>query len=473
MNDRYINFTLPKFNDMKKNPVCLWSVVAIVFSLLSCTKEFEKSNPISDANVSNAAGTKPNIILLIGDDIGREIPTYNGGQSYSTPNLDFMAANGMQFPYFFSHPDGPPSRLALVTGKYCYRNWLHFGLLPPASLTFANMLRDGGYATCFVGKWQFDGGDTSIKQHGFDKYLVFMPFNPLANHGHDQFYRRYKNPYLYRDARWLTSFEVNGKYSEDMFYTYASKFIDSNKTNPFLLVYSHNLAQKPWVPTPDDPDFAAWVPSVDDEGRDSSIYFPGMVAYMDKTIGKIITKVQQAGLANNTYIIYISDNATNVIIRSLYQGQTIKGSKDSTTFNGINVPMLVYAPGKVPAGAVDTSLVDMTDFFPTFSEISGFSRTLYKPLDGTSFYDNLNGALSKQRTNVYCYWPRDYQQKIDLSYVTDYNYKLYDTLNGGNFYNIRRDKYEKAPIPDNQLTPEEQKIKAQFKKIIYKGLAGN
>ncbi|HYK45005.1 MAG TPA: hypothetical protein VEV83_07550, partial [Parafilimonas sp.] len=89
-----------------------------------------------------------------------------------------------------------------------------------------------------------------------------------------------------------------------------------------------------------------------------------------------------------------------------------------------------------------------------------------------TFYDNLIGAPTDQRKNVYCYWPRDYQQKINLSYVTDYNYKLYDSLNGGKFYNIRLDKYEKSPIPDNQLTAKEQKIKGQFKKEIDKGLVG-
>src|SRR5258706_8758053 len=266
---------------------------AVLFFFASCRKEFDKKMD-TGGNASASArmlASKPNIILIIGHDVGREIPTYNGGQSYSTPNLDFMAANGMQFPYFFSHPDGPPSRLALMTGKYCYRNWLHFGLLPPDAITVANILHDAGYATCFTGKWQFDGGDTSIHQHGFDKYRVFMPFNPDANNGHDQFYRRYKNPYLYENAHYLGFLQTRGKYSEDMFFDYASNFIDSNLTHPFFLVYSHNLVQKPWVPTPDDPDFPGWDPSVDDAGRDDSSYFPGMVAYMDKIIGKLITKV--------------------------------------------------------------------------------------------------------------------------------------------------------------------------------------
>src|SRR5579885_425776 len=159
-------------------------------AFFSCRKDFQAKPNVQQSSTEDFAksNSKPNIILIIGDDVGREIPTYNGGESYSTPNLDFMAANGMQFPYFFSHPDGPPSRLALVTGEYNYRNWVDFGYLPPTSKTFANMLHDNGYATCYAGKWQFDGGDTSIHNHGFDKYLVFMPFNPDANNGHDQFY---------------------------------------------------------------------------------------------------------------------------------------------------------------------------------------------------------------------------------------------------------------------------------------------
>jgi arylsulfatase A len=451
----------------------LIAVVAVLFFFSSCRKEFDKKMS-TDGNASaRMLASQPNIILIIGDDVGREIPTYNGGQSYSTPNLDFLAANGMQFPYFFSHPDGPPSRLALMTGKYCYRNWLHFGLLPPDAITIANVLRNAGYATCFTGKWQFDGGDTSIHQHGFDKYRVFMPFNPLANNGHDQFYRRYKDPYLYENAHYMGVLQTRGRYSEDMFFDYASNFIDSNLTHPFFLVYSHNLVQKPWVPAPDDPDFPGWNPGTDDVARDDSSYFPGMVAYMDKIVGKLITKVQTAGLSTNTIIMYVSDNATNTIIRSYYGGQRIKGSKDSTTFNGINVPFLVYAPGLVTPGSVDTSLVDMTDFLPTLAQIGHASVASCKPIDGTTFYDNITGSITKQRSTVYCYWPRDYQQKINLSYVTDYNYKLYDTLNGGNFYNIRIDKYEKNPIPDDQLTAAEHKKKIKFTKIINKGLQGN
>lgn len=457
------------------NPIKLLKPIVFILLLASCTKDLKESSALSDASSDEirAARNKPNIILIVGDDVGREIPAYNGGQSYATPNLDFMAANGKQFTSFYSHPDGPPSRLAQITGKYNYRNWVKFGYLPPTETTYANMLKSSGYSTCFIGKWQFDGGDVSIKSHGFDKYLTFMPFNPNKNHGHDQFYRRYKNPYLYENGKYLTDAQVKDKYSEDMFVDYASKFIDSNKSKPFLIVYSQNLLQKPWSPSPDHPDYAAWDPAVDDDktnGQDS-IYYPSMVAYMDKMIGQIINKVKQAGLAKNTLILFTSDNATFGTIRSYYKGKVVKGGKTKTTFEGINVPLVAYMPGTVAPNTIDTSLVDMTDFFPTFSKIAGAQNTPYKPLDGLSFWDNLTGTIvqGSQRKNVYCYWPRSYQGEIDLSYVLNYNYKLYDSLNGSRFYNIRKDPYEKNPIPDNKLTASEKKVKNNFTVILRRG----
>src|SRR4029453_9621619 len=109
--------------------------------------------------------------------------------------------------------------------------------------------------------------------------------------------RRYKNPYLYQNGQYLSDSAVKGKYSEDMMFDYASDFIDSNITKPFFLVYSNNLVQKPWSPTPDNPDYATWDPAVDDVARANKKYFPDMVAYMDKIIGKLINKIQTDGLA--------------------------------------------------------------------------------------------------------------------------------------------------------------------------------
>jgi arylsulfatase A len=126
-------------------------LLSLVFSLMTiaCHKDLNNTPPdlaagnsMSYAMDALTPKKRVNIIFIMSDDIGYEIPTYNGGQSYSTPNLDKMAANGVQFPNFFSHPDGGPSRLAALTGKYSFRNYVDWGYLPPDSKTFGNMLKD-------------------------------------------------------------------------------------------------------------------------------------------------------------------------------------------------------------------------------------------------------------------------------------------------------------------------------------------
>jgi arylsulfatase A-like enzyme len=251
-----------------------------------------------------------------------------------------------------------------------------------------------------------------------------------------------------------------------MFLNYASNFIDSNRTSPFFLIYAHNLIQHPWSPTPDDPDYAGWDPAVDDEANEDKKYFPGMVAYMDKIIGKLLNKVQAAGLSDRTVIIFTSDNATAKHIKSQYKGETVNGAKDSTTRAGLNVPLVAYGPGIVLSGKTDTSLTDLTDILPTLAGIAGIPKpSTWGPLDGTTFYDNLTGDPLQQRKSVYCYWP-GYFKRPTKSFVYDYDYKLYDSASGGKFYNIRADVYEQHPLKSSQLTPDEKDIKRKFKRIL-------
>src|SRR3954470_5350058 len=154
--------TLPKFCFS-----CIFCFLLICFT--SCKKDFEeKSVTASSDDHASALSGKPNIILFVANDFGFEIPTFNGGQSYSTPNLDFMANHGIDFTQCYNHPDGTPSRLAILTGKYNFRNYVRWGFLPPDQKTIGNLLHDAGYATYLVGKWQLDGGDARIRAAGFD-----------------------------------------------------------------------------------------------------------------------------------------------------------------------------------------------------------------------------------------------------------------------------------------------------------------
>lgn len=380
----------------KKLFVC--STVFLFICFASCRKEFDKKHiDVSLNNSIIAAAIQPNIILIIGDDVGFEIPTYSGGESYETPNLDFMANNGMYFTNCFAMPDGPPARIELMTGKYSCRNFVEARHLEAEDKTIGNMMQDAGYATAYVGKWHLDGGDSSIKSHGFNNYLVFMPFNPQET-GYDQWYRRYKNPLLYQNAAYLPDSVVEGKYSEDMYVDYINNFIDTNKYHPFFLIYSCNLIQHPWSPSPDDPDFATWDASAGERDREDYKYFPGMVKYMDKSIGKVLSKINEAGISDHTVIMFISDNGSVKSVSSIYKGEVVKGDKLGTSRRAINVPLAVYGPGLVLPGKSDTSIIDMTDFLNTFAGIAKIPVPAgWGQLDGKTFYDNLKGTINPQK----------------------------------------------------------------------------
>ncbi len=413
---------------------------------------------------------KPNIILIVGDDVGYEIPTFSGGNSYSTPSLDFMAANGIAFSNYYTNPDGPTARLSLLTGKYNIRNWERFLYIAPEDKTFANLLENKGYQTCFVGKWQLDGGHQSITSHGFNKYLAFMPFNKEGNNGHDQFYHRYKNPYLYENQQWLPDSVVKGKYSEDMMYDYAANFIDSNKDKPFMLMYSHSLCQRPWSPPPSHPDFANWNPDVDEKRNGNINYYPAMVNYMDYIIGKLINKVNTTALSAPTLIIYVSDNGTNPAITSIYKGQTVSGGKGKTSREGINVPCIAYCKNYIKSGLPDTSLIDVTDFLPTFGNLVNAKIPKdWGPIDGYTFLDNLNRTPIKERNWIYCYWPvSTYSTANDVSYIFNKEYKKYDSISGNYFLNISNNNPELSEnaLQDEMLSPYEMTTKNYFDSIL-------
>ena len=446
-----------------------FAVKALVLTLFvftfSCKKEnFERVAVNSSDNSSATAAQKPNIVLILMDDVGYEVPGYTGGQSYSTPAIDMLAQSGLQFSQMQAAPNCSPSRNMLLTGKYNFRNYIDWGILDTTQSTFANLLHDQGYATCIAGKWQMDGGDASIRGAGFDKYLIWLPYRD--NESSENWYR-YKNPHLYENGAMLPESETNGKYSEDMFTEYISNFIDSNRTNPFFVYYSMSLAHYPFTPTPDDPDYATWTP----ESHTSRIrYFPSMVKYMDKKIQEVVTKINESGLASNTIIMVLGDNGTPEQISSLWRGQTVSGGKGSTTQFGTHVPMIVSWPGHIFPGTIDTNLTDLTDFLPTMANIARTSvPASYGTTDGVSFYSALKNNLAPKRKWVFCQW-----QSFTTAPVSSFNkwaqtlsYKLYDdSVHGHKFYNIVKDTLEQNSIKRSTITPEEQTIKRQLQQVI-------
>ena len=226
--------------------------------------------PSKDESVS--ALTKPNVILILGDDIGYDALTSQGNSTFSTPRIDELAQEGMRFTQCHSSPLCSPSRTMFVTGKYNFRNYYEWGVLDSTQRTFANLLGDAGYKTYVAGKWQFDGGNTGIKTFGYDNYCVWDPVKQApGNH--------YKDPKVYTHGAFLNADSTKGKYGDDIFTDSVLQFIDQNRKKNFFIYFPITLCHAPYSPTPDDPEFATWQSGYD---HNDVKFFPSMIHYMDK-----------------------------------------------------------------------------------------------------------------------------------------------------------------------------------------------
>jgi arylsulfatase A len=452
--------------------------LSAVFLSIIIIDSCRKTEPLgidqaSSLDLSTAAAP-PNIILILADDIGYEIPTYTGGQSYSTPNLDYIAGHGIQFTGAHTAPLCSPSRTMLLTGKYNFRNYTTWGTLDTSQKMIANLMKKTGYTTCMAGKWQFDGGDASIRKFGFDKYLVTNPFNvDFADDGALKFY---KDPQIYENGAYWPDSKTKGKYGDDLIRDYMFNYIDSvtalPKRKPFFIYWATNLVHEPFCPTPDDPQFASWN-SDKKKSPGDSVYFPSMVKYEDKLVGQLLSKLQADKITGRTLVIWLGDNGTTADIHSIWNGHVVGGAKSSTTEAGTHVPMLAYMPGQIQAHATDTSLISLVDFMNTIADAAGTTvPASYGAVDGISFYKQMFGNYSTVRPWVFCHFVGAGKNETNPLYLRrwmqDHTYKQYDSLPNPKFsqkfFDIVADPSELHPIAKKNMTPQQKAVSNNFLK---------
>lgn len=441
---------------MKNIAIIFLCIVAV--SGCKC-KENEPPKPPQDL-------TKPNIIFIVADDFGYEIPTVNGGESYSTPNMDKLADEGMRFTQCYSSPICCPTRSMLLTGKYCFRNYGNWGIMNPASKTIGNMFKDNGYKTCYAGKWQLDGGSVRINSFGFDNYVVWLPYeiSPESDGG-----SRYKDPVLYTNNAFIPDGQTAGKYSEDIFTDSIVSFMQQNKDKSFFMYYASNLPHSPISPTPDQKEFAGWD---SDPLNFSSKFFPNMVSYLDKKVKLLMDETKKLNIDKRTIFVFVGDNGSPEGVVSRFNGQSIQGGKKETNSYGTHVPLFVYCPGIITNG-INNDLVDFTDFIPTLADIAGIPKpTNYGILDGRSFAEQLKGKTGTPRDYIFCHHILDTATNgvVPSRWVQNKTYKLYED-NGGSyhnpgFYNIITDPLELNAIPDAALTADELALKNSFTDVL-------
>ncbi len=388
---------------------------------------------------------KRNVILIMADDFGYECIAANGGTSYATPNFDAMAANGVRFTHCFGQPLCTPSRVQIMTGKYNDRNYQSFGYLPVGERTFGNLFRDHGYRTCISGKWQlngigkYPGGNTDrqrYKHFGFEEACLWQMTRQRAAG------ERYADPLIDINGQDLRVHE--GEYGPDIVCDFGLDFIERHRDEPFLWYYPMLLTHDPFLMTPHSREWATG-----NRHDDRLEYFRDMVEYTDYLIGRIVRRVAELGLADNTLILFTGDNGTSRRIVSQVEGiGDYPGGKGGMWVPGTHVPLLATGAG-VARGQTCDALVDFSDFLPTLAAAANLPVDRCVDLDGQSFLHHLAGQPGPEREWIYCHhipWGIETGKGDNGRMVYGKQYKLYRT---GKVYDIESDLFEKAPLPDD------------------------
>ncbi|MCA9176717.1 MAG: sulfatase-like hydrolase/transferase [Planctomycetales bacterium] len=400
-----------------------------------------------------AEPARTNVILIMADDIGYECYPCYGGTSYRTPNIDRLAAGGMRFTQAHANPLCTPTRVKLMTGLSNVRNYASFSTLRRSERTIGQVMREAGYRTAIAGKWQLYGAEhyndlirgkgTLPEDAGFERHCLWQ-VKKLGS--------RYWGPTVTIDGE--DKKFGDEVYGPDVYCQFLLDRMEEYRAEPFFLYYPMALVHNPFEPTPD---------SASRDQKNKQRNFADMVAYMDKLIGRIVTKTEELGIADRTLILVTGDNGTNRTIKSKLGEQTMVGGKGLPTDAGTHVALVAYQPGAVPAGKVCDDLVEFSDFMPTAAAAAGADTP--QPTDGHSFYPQLRGLAGQPRETIYIYyWPRP-ERGEPLRFVRDRRWKLYGN---GKLYDVQNDILEKRPLGAESAEVRER-LQAALDRMPAKG----
>jgi len=429
-------------------------------SIFTAITLFAGSTLTNTMSAKEKENQKPNVIFILADDMGYEcLGAYNG--TYQTPNLDNMAQVGVKFNYAYAQPLSTPSRVEAMTGKYNHKNYVDFGFMDQRQKTFGNLAQMAGYKTCIAGKWQL-GENSKLPAHfGFDNYCLWQLNYKRSAEG-----ERYANALLEEDGNVIE--RDRDMYGPDKQADFIDKFIDNNKSKPFFIYYPMVLVHNPFVPTPQS---SVWNLNPNLRSEDDPKYFPDMMIYCDKMVGRLIEKLKKEGLYENTLIIFTGDNGTNKQITStLKDGTVIHGGKGMSTDAGTHVGLFTTFGSKQTKHFECDDLVDFTDIMPTLADAMEIKVPKEWDTDGVSFFPQIIGKKGTPRKWVFCHYDSffagvDKPSKEARRYIRDHQYKLYST---GAFFDVKNDVLEQHNIPKGKGTKEAEASRSFLSKEISK-----
>ena len=378
----------------------------------------------STAFAEGTARRKPNIVLLFADDLGwKDLGCFGSGY-YDTPNLDRLCRQGMKFTSAYS-PAGncAPSRACLLSGQYVPRHgvytvggkrrfdsykrllkWSQRKLLAPENakglasekVTFAEALKSAGYVCGMFGKWHL-GGEKGQTPHGqgFDEAVA------MAAAKHFNFKTRPAPEVKPSEDDYLTDYMTDR----------AIEFIDKNRERPFFLYLPDFLVHVPMEGK------AALIDKYKKKkpvgGHENPVY-AAMIEALDHSFGRVVKKLDELGLSDNTLVIFFSDNGGlgSAENRGLNKGgkttsvYPLRGMKGMLYEGGIRVPMIARWPGVIEEGSVSDVPVHGVDFYPTFLEVAQADPPQNQPLDGESLLPIMSGKVNElKRQDIFWFMP--------------------------------------------------------------------
>ncbi len=372
-------------------------------------------------------GAQPNLIWIMADDLGYGDLGCYGQKVIQTPSIDRMAKEGLRFTHFYSGATVcAPSRSVLMTGLHHGHTRIrgNAGKTNPAAqalktgdITVADVLKKAGYQTALIGKWGLgnvgEAEEGLPRKHGFDYFYGYLSQHHAHNHFPDYLWRNEtKEPLsnvivpVGEDGAGYATEAVH--YADDLFTEDALKFVSENKARPFFLYWSmviphaNNERARELGDGAHVPDYG---PYADKDWPNQDKGQAAMITRLDSYVGRMMEHLKSLGLADNTLVIFTSDNGPHNESRHDLErfdpNGPYTGIKRSLTDGGIRVPFIAWWPGRVKPG--ETGHVGyFPDFMPTAAELAGAPAP--EKTDGLSLVPLLGGKADEQRRHEFLYW---------------------------------------------------------------------
>lgn len=340
-----------------------------------------------DITAATAPDSPPNIVFIFADDLGYGDLSSFGSTTISTPRIDSLAEDGIRLTDFYSaSPVCSPSRASLLTGRYPSRMGIRHVFMadspegmPPSEITLAEQLQLAGYRTGLVGKWHLGHREP------------YMPWNQGFHEFHGVPYSNDMENFFFYHNREMDRTPIDQRYLTKRYTEHALDFIDANSAGPFFLYLAHSM---PHVPVYASPEF---------EGKSEGGLYGDVVEELDWSTGQILDRLATLGIAENTLVVFTSDNGPWLMMRD--QGGSagpLRDGKGVTFEGGQRVPTLVRWPAGIPAGQESAAPGSMLDWFPTFSALAGLPLPADRVIDGNNIAALLSGE-SREPGNDFFY----------------------------------------------------------------------